>query len=324
MSSIFRRHFTVAFSLGLLCAMGAQAAFPDRPIRIVVPFPAGGAVDSVARIVGHHLSQAWGATVVVDNKAGAGGAIGVKAVADAPATGYDLLLGPIGPLTINPSLYPKLPYDTQRDFSPVVLIAGTPAVLVVQPSLKLRSVNLLVEALKSQPGKLNYGSAGSGNLTHLAAEYFTSQVGARATHVPYKGSSPAIADFLGGQLDFMFDVVPTALPHIRSGKFQALAVTSKRRSTALPEVPTLDELGYQGFDITSWWGLLAPKGTPPEVVQALNREINKGLQTQAVRESLLKLGADPLGGSPEQFRAHIERELARWKHVVIESGAKVD
>lgn len=321
-----RRNFLAASCLGLwlFAAAGAHAAFPDKPVRIVVPFPAGGAVDLVARIVANHLSRTWGTAVVVDNKAGAGGAIGVDAVAKAAPTGYELLLGPIGPLTINPSLYPKLPYDTERDFAPVVLIAGTPAVVVVQPSSNVRSVRELVDTLKAQPGKMSYGSAGNGNLTHLVTEYFLRQVGARATHIPYKGSAPAVSDFLGGQLDMMFDVVPTALPHIRSGKFRALAVTSRNRSSSLPDVPTLDEEGFKGFNVTSWWGLLAPKGTPQEVINALNVEINKGLKTPAVQESLLKLGADPLGGTPEQFKQHIHAELVRWKQVVIESGAKVD
>lgn len=316
------------FAAGVLAAAFitpvAYAAFPDKPIRIVVPFPAGGAVDTVARIVANHLTAAWNSPVIVDNKAGAGGAIGVDAVAKSPNTGYELLLGPIGPLTINPSLYPKLPYDTTRDFDAVVLIAGTPAVLVVQPSMGVDNLPQFLSALKSRPGQLNYGSAGNGNLTHLAAEYFLAQTQTRATHVPYKGSAPAVADFLGGQLDFMFDVVPTALPHVRSGKFKALAVTSLVRSSVLPEVPTLEELGWSGFNITSWWGLVAPKGTPPEVVQAINKEVNRGLQSPAVREALTKLGADPLGGTPEEFAVHIRKELQRWKQVVVQSGAKVD
>lgn len=313
----------VGTAVATICG-SAWAEFPDRPLRIVVPFPAGGAVDSVGRIVATHLSQAWNVPVVVDNKAGAGGAIGVEAIARAQPTGYDLLLGPIGPLTINPSLYPKLPYDTVRDFEPIVLIAGTPAVLVVQPRLGIENASKFVERLKANPGKLNYGSAGNGNLTHLASEYFLAQVQARAIHVPYKGSAPAITDFLGGHLDFMFDVVPTALPHITSGKFQALAVTSLKRSSALPNVPTLDELGYRNFNVNSWWGLMAPKGTPADVVRQINAEINRGLQTKTVRDALAKLGADPLGGSPDQFATHLQQELARWKKVVVESGATVD
>lgn len=321
-----RRHFILLATVAcawFAAAPAHAAGYPDKPIRIVVPFPAGGAVDSVARIVANHLSQAWSATVVVDNRAGAGGAIGVDAIAKAPKTGYELLLGPIGPLAINPALYPKLPYDTLRDFDAVVLIAGTPAVLVVQPGGP-NSVPKFVDMLKARPGKLNFGSAGSGNLTHLAAEYFLSRTQTRATHIPYKGSAPAVTDFLAGQLDFMFDVVPTALPQVRGGKFQALAVTSLKRSSAMPEVPTLDELGYKGFDITSWWGLVAPKGTPPDVIRAINAEVNKGLQTTAMREALTRLGADPLGGTPEQFSAHIQQELVRWKQVVTESGAKAD
>lgn len=302
----------------------ATPAFAEKPIRIVVPFPPGGAVDAVARIVANHLAQAWSAQVIVENRAGAGGALGVEAVARAPATGNDLLLGPIGPLTINPSLYAKLNYDTERDFEPIVKVAGTAAVLVVQPSLGVNSVPAFVKLLKDKPGKLNFGSAGNGNLTHLTAEYFLATVGAKATHVPYKGSAPAITDFLGGQLDFMFDVVPTAKPYIQSGKYTALAVTSAKRAAALPDVPTLQELGFSGFDISSWWGLLAPKGTPPAVIDAINAEVNRGLATASVRESLARLGADPTGGTPAEFKAQIHSELARWAVVVKASGAKLD
>lgn len=305
-------------------AAPARPAFADRPIRITVPFPPGGAVDSVARIVATHLAQAWGASVVVDNKAGAGGAIGVQAVTRAPATGNELLLGPIGPLTINPSLYPQLPYDTERDLEPIVLLAGTPAVLVVQPSLHIDTVPAFVAALKARPGQMNYGSAGNGNLTHLTAEYFLNRVGARANHIPYKGSAPAVTDFLGHQLDFMFDVVPTAQPHVRSGAFKALAVTSATRSSALPEVPTLKELGYADIDISSWWGLLAPRGTPREVIDEVNAEVNRGLRTEAVRTALARLGADPRGGTPAEFATLIHAEIGRWAEVVKRSGAKAD
>ena len=316
---------TAAFFLvAAFFSSGVQAAFPERSVRIVVPFPPGGAVDSVARIVAGHLSQAWGTPVVVDNKAGAGGAIGVDAVAKAPKTGYELLLAPIGPMTINPSLYPRLPYDTVRDFEAIVLIAGTPSVLVVQPRLGVESAQQFVSLLKAKPGELNYGSAGSGNLTHLAAEYFLSQTQTRAVHVPYKGSAPAITDFLGGQLDFMFDVVPTALPHIQAGKFKPLAVTSLKRSPALPDVPTLAELGWRSFDVTSWWGLMAPKGVPSDVIRGINAEVNRGLQLPATRDALVKLGANPLGGTPEEFGAHVQAELRRWHEVVVRSGTKVE
>ncbi|MGJ7542465.1 tripartite tricarboxylate transporter substrate-binding protein [Variovorax sp. LT1R16] len=242
----------------------------------------------------------------------------------APATGNDLLLGPIGPLTINPGLYVKLPYDSEKDFDPIVKVAGTAAVLVVQPSLGVDSVPAFVSLLKVKPGKLNYGSAGNGNLTHLTSEYFLATVQAKATHVPYKGSTPAITDFLGGHLDFMFDVVPTAQPHIRSGKFKPLAVTSATRSSVLPDVPTLDELGYRGFDISSWWGLLAPRGTPQAVIDQINAEVNRGLRTAAVRDALGKLGAGPMGGTPAEFKALIHSEIGRWAQVVKASGAKVD
>lgn len=320
----FIRRLLAALCASVFLAAGACAAFPDKSIRIVVPFPPGGAVDAVARLVANHLTHSLKATVVVDNKPGGGGSIGVDAVAKAPRTGYELLLGPIGPLTINPSLYEKLPYDTVRNFDPIVLIAGTPAVLVVHPGRGIDTVRQFVDALKANPGTLNYRSAGNGNLTHLVAEYFLAETRTRAMHVPYKGSAPAITDFLGRQFDFMFDVVPTARPYVQAGRFKALAVTSLRRSSVLPDVPTLDELGYNGFDITSWWGLMAPKGTPPEVVRTLNAEINRGLQTPEMREALANLGADPLGGSPEQFSVHIRQELVRWKTVVVRSGAKVD
>ncbi|WP_454691436.1 Bug family tripartite tricarboxylate transporter substrate binding protein [Achromobacter aloeverae] len=314
---------TLAFA-ALLPGAPAQAAYPDKPIRIVVPFPPGGAVDAVARITAQYLTQSLGASVVVDNRPGAGGAIGVQTVARAPANGYELLLGPIGPLTINPSLYSNLTYDTERDFAPIVLLAGAPGVLVVQPSLHLRSLPDFVALLREKPGELRFGSAGSGNLTHLMAEYFLSTVGAKAIHIPYKGSAPAITDFLGGRFEFMFDVVPTAQPYVQDGRYQALAVTSRHRSAAMPNVPTFAELGYQDVDITSWWGLLAPAGTPQAIIDKLNATLNEGLKTAAMRDSLVRLGADPLGGTPQAFQARIHSELARWKQVVEASGAKPD
>ena len=320
-----RSLFTAALAIAALCLGGAaHAAYPDKPIRIVVPFPPGGAVDEVARITAQYLGKALNANVLVDNRPGAGGAIGVENAARAPKAGYDLLLGPIGPLAINPSLYPKLPYDTLRDFSPIILLAGSPGVLAVQPSLPVRDLPQFVALLKSRPGQLRFGSAGTGNITQLMAESFLASSGTRAIHIPYKGSAPAISDFLGGQFEFMFDVVPTALPQIRAGKYHALAVTSRQRFASLPDVPTFDELGYHDMILASWWGLLAPKGTPPAIIDRINAVLNEGLKTAEVRASLQRLGAEPYGGTPQEFQAHIASEIARWKKVVQASGVKAE
>nr|WP_050879515.1 tripartite tricarboxylate transporter substrate binding protein [Bordetella pertussis] len=313
-----------ALLLGSAFASAAAAdSFPQRPVTIVVPFTPGGAVDIVARTVAAGLSEQWSQSVVVENKAGAGGAIGIQSVARAKPDGYTLLLGSVGPVTVNPSLGP-VGYDVAKELAPVVLLAKTPAVLVTLPSAPVDDVAQFVKQAKAQPGGLNYGSAGTGNITHLVSEYFLSSAGLAANHIPYKGSAPAITDMLGGRLDFMFDVVPTAQPLIKSGKYKALAVTTIKRSDVLPDVPTLDELGYKGFDVSSWFSLMAPAGTPDAVIGQINAAVNEVLRSDASRERLAAIGAYSAGGTPEQLGEFVRSETACWKKLIDERGIRAN
>ncbi len=323
MSVILKR-----WALGLLLAVvagGAWAqAYPVKPIRLVVPFPPGGATDILARAVAQKLTDAWGQSVIVDNRPGAGGNIGSELVAKAAPDGYTLEMGTVGTHAINASLYSKMPYDHVRDFAPVILVAGVPNVLVVNPGLPVNSVQELIAYAKANPGKLNFASSGSGTSIHLAGELFKVMAGVQMTHVPYKGSSPALQDLLGGQVQLMFDNLPPSLPHIKAGKLRALGVTSATRAPALPDVPTIAESGLPGFEASSWFGVLAPAGTPPAIIAKLNAEIAKWLDTPEAKEKMLALGANAAGGTPEDFAKHIAAETAKWAKVVKESGAKVD
>jgi tripartite-type tricarboxylate transporter receptor subunit TctC len=310
------------FCAGCLIALsGSVFSYPTKTVTIVVPFTPGGAVDIVARTVATGLAEKWSQSVVVENKPGGGGAIGIQYVARSNPDGYTLLLGSVGPITVNPSLGP-VAYDVSKELAPIVLIAKTPAVLVTLPTAPAQNLNQFIAWAKSKPDGLNYGSAGNGNITHLVNEYFLSSAGISARHIPYKGSAPAIADLLGGQIDFMFDVVPTAQPLIKSGKFKALAVTTIKRSSVLPEVPTLDELGYKGFDVSSWFSLMAPVGTPKEVVSQINLAVNEVLKSSKFRDRLDAIGAYSAGGSPEDLNQFIKSETIRWKKVIDEKGIK--
>jgi tripartite-type tricarboxylate transporter receptor subunit TctC len=307
-----------------LPAAAQGGAYPTKPIRIVVPFPAGGTTDILARAVAQQLSQAWGQQVIVDNRPGAGGNIGSELVAKSAPDGYTLLMGTVGTHAINPSLYAKMPYDHVKDFAPVILVAGVPNVLVVHPSVPANTVAELIAYGKANPGKLNFASSGSGTSIHLAGELFKVQTGLQMTHVPYKGSAPAIQDLLGGQVQLMFDNLPSALPQIKAGKLRALGVTSASRAAALPDVPTIAESGLPGFEASSWFGLLAPAGTPRDVIARLDAEVAKWLATPDAKEKLLAQGAIAAGGTPDDFTRHIAAETAKWAKVVKESGAKVD
>src|SRR6187551_4065452 len=302
----------------------AQAAYPSQPIRIVVPFPTGGATDIMARAAAQRLTEAWKAQVVVDNRPGAGGNIGSELVAKAPNDGYTLEMGTVGTHAINASLYAKMPYDHVKDFVPVVLVAAVPNVLVVTPSLPVNSVQELIAYIKANPGKVNFASSGNGTSIHLSGELFKVLTGVQITHVPYKGSAPALTDLLGGQVQMMFDNLPPSLPQIKAGKLRALAVTSSTRAPALPDVPTVAEAGLPGFEASSWFGVLAPAGTPPAIVAKLNAEIAKWLTTPEAKEKLANVGANIASGTPEDFARHIQAETAKWAKVVKESGAKVD
>ena len=306
-------------------AVGVSAqAYPTKPIRIVVPFPAGGTTDVLARAAAQKLAETLGQPAVVDNRPGAGGNIGAELVAKSAPDGYTLLMGTVGTHAINPGLYPKLPYDHVKDFAPVILVAGVPNVLVINPALPVNSVPELIAYAKANPGKLNFASSGNGTSIHLSAELFKTMAGVQMTHVPYKGSAPALQDLVGGQVQLMFDNLPSSLALIKGGKLKALAVTSGARAAALPDVPTLAESGLPGFEASSWFGLLAPTGTPSSVIAKLNGEIAKWLATPEAKEKLLAQGANAAGGTAEEFAQFIAAETAKWQKVVKESGAKVD
>ena len=307
----------------LAVTVSAQS-YPTKPIRLVVPFPAGGTTDVLARAAAQKLTETLGQPVVVDTRPGAGGNIGAELVAKSPPDGYTLLMGTVGTHAINPSLYPKMPYDHVRDFVPVILVAGVPNVLVINPALPVNSVQELIAYAKANPGKLNFASSGNGTSIHLSGELFKTMAGVQITHVPYKGSAPALQDLVGGQVQLMFDNLPSALALIKGGRLKALAVTSKERAPALPDVPTMAESGLPGFEASSWFGLLAPAGTPQPVVAKLNAEIAKWLASPEAKEKLLAQGANAAGGTPEDFTRHIAAETAKWQKVVKESGAKVD
>ena len=314
--------------IALACAAApgfAQAPYPNHPIRIVVPFPAGGTTDIIARAVAQKLTEATGQPVVVDNRPGAGGNIGSELVAKAAPDGYTLLMGTVGTHAINPNLYAKMPYDHVRDFAPVILVAGVPNVLEVYPGLPINSVQELIAYGKANPGKLNFASSGSGTSIHLSGELFKTMTGVQMAHIPYKGSAPALQDLVGGQVQLMFDNLPSSLALIKAGKLRALAVTSAQRSSALPDVPTVAEAGLPGFEASSWFGLLAPAGTPKEIVAKLNGEVAKWLATPDAKEKLAAQGAIANTGlTPDDFTRHIATETAKWQKVVKESGAKVD
>ncbi len=309
----------------ILAAAGAAAqTYPTKPIRLVVPFPAGGTTDILAREVGQRLSASLGQPVVIDNRPGAAGNIGTELVAKSAPDGYTLLMCTVSTHAINPNLYAKLPYDHVADFAPVILVASVPNVLEVTPTLPVNSVADLIKLAKDKPGQINFASSGSGTSIHLSGELFKTMAGVDMTHVPYRGSAPALTDLIAGQVQVMFDNLPSSLPQIKAGKLRAIAVTSAQRAPALPNVPTIAESGLPGFEATSWFGVVAPAGTPPAIVARINADLNEWLQSPDAKEKLLAQGAAAGGGSPEQFAAFIQAETEKWAKVVKSSGAKVD
>ena len=299
-------------------------AFPAKPLRIVVPFAAGGAIDIIVRASGQQLSKELGQPVVIDNRPGASGNIGADAVAKSAADGYTLLAGTSATHGANPALYTKLAYDARRDFVPVAHIAGVPNVLVVTPASGMRSVADLVKQARAAPGKMSYGSAGSGTSLHLAGELFASAAQVSLLHVPYKGAAPATTDLLGGQITMMFNTVPVALPLIRSGKLTALAVTSPKRHFALPEVPTFAELGYASVESETWVGLFAPAGTAREVVDKLAQALDRVLREKSVVDLLRQQGAEPHFMDSNEFTRYVDSEITRWGGIVRAAGIKLD
>ncbi|HEV7391412.1 MAG TPA: tripartite tricarboxylate transporter substrate binding protein [Burkholderiales bacterium] len=310
----------------LMCVASAAYAqtYPAKPIRFVVPFAAGGGSDLVARTVAAKITDALGQAVIVDNRAGAAGTIGADIAAKSPADGHTLLLGSNGPLAINPSLYVKLPYDAARDFVPVSLVTVMPFLLVTHPSLPVKTVKDLVALAKAKPGQLNYGSPGNGSTTHLANELLKSITGIQVTHIPYKGVAPAATDLISGQVQMMSGDLSTLLPHVRSGRMRSIAVTALRRSSLLPEMPTVAESGVPGYEATGWFGVLVPAATPQPIVDRLNVAIVKGLAASDARERLAALGGEVGGNTPEQFAAHIRNEAAKWSNLIKSLGLKAD
>lgn len=310
---------TVGFCL---CTDVIAQKYPDRPIRLVVAQTPGGSTDTVARFMARALTAPLGQQVIVDNRAGGGGNIGAELVAKASADGYTLILGTSSTFGVNPSLYPNIPYDAVKDFAPIIFVSVVPNVLVVPPVVPATSIQELVALAKAKPGSLNFASSGSGGGPHLAAELFKSQAGIDIVHIPYKGTGPAIADLLSAQVQLSFTTVVSVLPHIKSGKLRALAVTSPRRVQALPDVPTVAEAKFPGVNATSWNGMLAPARTPPAMIERINREANMILNSPQMRESLLSQGAEPMGGTPAEFGAYVRNEVSKWAKVVKAAGIK--
>ncbi|HPH13087.1 MAG TPA: tripartite tricarboxylate transporter substrate binding protein [Burkholderiaceae bacterium] len=302
----------------------SPAPYPAKPIRLVVPFTPGGSTDILARAIGLELTKAWGQSVIIENVPGAGGSIGADKVAKAPADGYTLLMGHIGTLAVNPSLYPNLPYDAVKSFSPVAWVARVPNVLVVHPSVKANTVQELVALAKSKPGQLNYGSGGNGSAANLATEYFKVQTGTSMLHIPYRGTAPAVTDLVGGQIQVLFTGAPAVISQIKNGQVRALAVSSPKRVDALPDLPTVAETGYKEFEADQWYGVVAPAGTPKEIVAKLNAQINQSLNSPELKTRLNNEGAIATPNTPEVFASLIQREIARWKPVIQSGRVKAD
>jgi len=318
---------TVAAALGMAAVMPApalaQETFPSRPITILIPYPPGGSADMLARPLSQKLHEKFGQPVLLDYRAGAGGTIATQLLARAKPDGYTYIMV-LAAHTINPSLYGKLPYDTRTDFAPVSLVATLPLVVVASPALpQVKTLSQLVQAAKAAPDKITYASAGTGNTSHLAVELFDSMVGIKMTHVPYKGSSPAVTALMGGEVGVMFDSLSTSLPQIRAGKFSPLAVTGSKRSSVLPDVPTVKETGVADFVVEGWYGMLAPAGTPPAIIERISQAIADAVKQPELRDLLSGHGYEMVGSTPAAFGAHIDAELTRWAKVVKDSGATV-
>ncbi len=299
------------------------AGYPDKPIRWIVPFPPGGAADLISRPIGQKLTARWGQQIVIDNRAGAGSNLGIELAAKAAPTGYTVVVVP-ATFTTNPSLYPKFAYDPVKDFSPITLISSSPLVLIVSPSVPAKSLGEFVALAKARAGQLNYASSGIGASAHLAAELFKSLAGIDVAHIVYRGQPPAILDMLAGRVQMMFANLPVALPQIAAGKLRGLALTTLQRSTQLPNLPTVDESGFPGFEVNQWTGLVAPAGTPRPIIMKLHAGVIAALDAPEVRSNLMNQGFQPAGGSPEQFAAYIQSEIGKWSKVIKERGIRAE
>ncbi|MCX7203613.1 MAG: tripartite tricarboxylate transporter substrate binding protein [Burkholderiales bacterium] len=325
--SRLRRHLSALLPLALTAALAlpaapaaAQSDFPNKPVRLIVPFPPGGVTDIVARAVAVKLASEWGQQVIVDNKPGASGAIGAELGAKAAPDGYTLIMGNISTLGINAVTFAKLPYDPIASFEPIGMVAIQPLLVAVHPSVPAKTLAEFVQLARSQPGQISYGTAGSS--IHLAVEQFSSAAGIKLNHVPYKGSSPAIADLVGGQIQLLFDPFSSLYPQVSSGKVRGLAITTDKRSSVAPTIPTVAEQGYAGFDVSSWQGIVVPAGTPKPIVQRLHRDLSKVLASADIQERFAQYSAVPGSGSPEQFGQYIRQEIARWQGVAKAAGVK--
>jgi tripartite-type tricarboxylate transporter receptor subunit TctC len=316
-----RIRMAIAAALAFFAVLSHAQSYPAKPVRIIVPSSTGGAVDGLARLVAQ-ISPSLGQQVIADNRPGANGAIGLELAARSPPDGYTLVLGFLGPLAVNPGLYKKLPYDPLKDFAPITLVAESPLLIVAHPSLPARSVRDLIQFAKARPGQVTYGTGGTGTGGHLTVELFRITAGVDLLHVPYKGVGPALTDVLAGHISLMASSPISSQPHVKAGRLRGLAVTGRARSPALPQVPTMIESGLANFESTTWFGILAPAGTPAAIVSRLNSEINNLLRQPEVRAQVGRLGADPAGNTPDEFAAHIKAEIAKWAKVI--KAAKIE
>jgi tripartite-type tricarboxylate transporter receptor subunit TctC len=317
------RFLVIALCAFFVTGVSAQP-WPSKPIRLIVPAPPGSAPDFLSRLIGPKLIDLWGQPIVIDNVLGAGGNIGTDRVAKAPADGYTLLFNTIGPIGVNISLYKDLPYDPQRDLAPITLVAKVPNVLAVHPSVPVKSVAELVAYARQNPGKLRYGSPGSGTSNHLSAELLKTLAGIDMLHIPYKSSAQMTTDLLGGQVDLIFHNAPVLLPHVKSGSIRGLGVTSSNRQPSAPDLPTIAEAGVPGFEVTAWFGFMAPGATPQPIVSKVHADVVKVLAMADVRQRMLPQAAEPVGNTPQEYAAFISGEITKWARVIKASGAKVE
>ncbi|MBI4206736.1 MAG: tripartite tricarboxylate transporter substrate binding protein [Betaproteobacteria bacterium] len=324
MNSIRRFSFVAAVALGLASTATHAQTYPGKPIRWIAPFPPGGGTDVISRTLAQKLTEAWGQQVIVENRPGSGGTIGLAAAVKSPADGYNIVLGQLANVAIAPGLYAKLPYDPVKDLTPVTLVLSAPLILVAHPSLPARNTKELLALARAKPDAITFGSPGNGTTGHLAAEMIKSATGVKMTHVPYKGASPAITGLLGGEIAIYVSSIPPALPMMKAGRLKALGVTSAKRTATLPDVPTISESGVPGYEVTNWYGVMLPAGVSKDLVSRLNTEIARILRLPEVRQRFQGEGGDVAPNTPEQFAAFIKSEIAKWDKAIKASGAKVD
>ncbi len=323
-----RRSVVGAIAASLLSVAAApvlaQAAYPNRPVKLIVPFPPGGGNDVIGRVIAQKLTDRWGQNVVVENRAGANGIVGLQALMQTPADGYTLAVGAAGPLAVNPSLYARLPYDPLKDFTPITNLVNFPLLLVTHPAVAARNTRELVALAKSRPGQLSYASPGSGNSGHLAGELFNTMAGVQTVHIPYKGQGPALTDLLAGQVQMLYSSIPSVIQQVRNGQLRAIAVGSATRLPSLPDIPTIAESGVPGYEAYSWVGLIAPANTPADIVRKIHRDVSEILKDKEVADKLNQQGALPVGDTPEEFSLYIRNEIAKWGKVVRDANIKAD